>query len=301
MPETKSVFTAIVGKPNVGKSSLLNRIIGEKLAIVTAKPQTTRSRISGIYTRGETQFVFIDTPGMHKAKNRLGEFMVKQARESVSDVDAAFMLVEPQGEINQAERELMSGFKKSGVPAVLVINKIDLLRDKSPLLKRIDEFRRIHDFAAYIPISVRENDGIDLLLTEAEKYARPGPHYFDAGAFTDQPEKALVSEMIREKTLINLRDEVPHGIGVIVEKMNERAGRSGENILDIDAVIYCERKNHKSMIIGKGGAMLKKIAGEARADIEKFFELKVNLQVWVKIKEDWRNQAGIMRSLGYGL
>jgi GTP-binding protein Era len=300
MSETKSVFIAIVGRPNVGKSSLLNRIVGEKLAIVTSKPQTTRSRVTGVYTAGDILYVFIDTPGMHKAKNRLGQYMIKQVRDSVADVDATFMLAEPQGAINEAEKELIASFKRNKIPAVLVINKIDIIREKEQLLARIDEFRQLFNFDAYIPVSVLEGEGIGILLSEAGKYAKEGPHYFSDDSITDQPEKVLAAEMIREKTLLNLHDEVPHGIGVVIEKMNERESRSGETILDVDATVYCERKNHKAMIIGKNGDMLKKIASEARHDIESFFDIKVNLKVWIKIKEDWRNQLGVLRALGYG-
>lgn len=292
--ETRSAFIAIVGKPNVGKSSLLNALTGHKIAIVTNRPQTTRTRITGVLTQEETQYVFIDTPGLLKARNKLGEKMVKTVRESVADVDAAVLVVEPKGEVNPAELDLIEGFKSNRMPAVLAINKIDTLQNKELLIERIAKFQGLYEFSAVVPISALERDGIDDLLGELSKFAIESPHYFPDDAVTDQHERVLAAEMVREKLLLNLREEIPHGTAVTVETMKEKKG-----ILHVDAVIYCERENHKGMIIGKGGAMLKKIASEARAELEDFFQIQVHLQCWVKVKEDWRNREGILRNLGY--
>jgi len=294
--ETKSVFASIVGRPNVGKSSLLNRLVGEKVSIVSAKPQTTRTRITGIRTEGDLQMVFIDTPGLHKARTRLGEYMVKQVRESVTDVDVAVLMVEPRGGVNEAERELIKKIQDSAMPAILVINKVDLLKEKEALLERINQFQQLHQFDKYIPISALTGDGVGAFLQELAKFAVESPHYFEDDSITDQPERVLAAEIIREKMLYYLNEEVPHGVGVVVERMQERPGK---DITDIDATVYCERKTHKGIIIGKSGSMLKKIASEAREDMESFFGCKVNLQVWVKIKDDWRNREGVIRTLGF--
>ena len=295
-PETKSAFVAIVGRPNVGKSSLLNALVGEKVAIVSPKPQTTRNRITGVLTRDRTQLVFIDTPGLHSPHTKLSEYMVKQVTESVADVDVAVLVVEPQGEIQKAERDLIESFRAKRLPAVLVINKIDTLGAKEKLMARIAAFAALYEFAAVVPISALKGDGVDEVLEELEKFAEPSPFFFDEDTLTDQPERVLVAEIVREKLLRSLRDEVPHGTAVAVERMQEREDGS---VLDIEVTIFCERESHKGMIIGKGGEMLKRVATQARLDIERFFDCKVNLKCWVKVREDWRNRENIIRSLGY--
>lgn len=294
--ETKSAFIAIVGRPNVGKSSLLNTLIGEKVAAVSAKPQTTRTRITGVLTKDATQFVFIDTPGLHKPRTKLADFMVKQVGDSVADVDLAILMTEPKGEITEAEKSLMERFRSLGLPAILCINKIDLLDEKKEMLAKIAAFSKEFEFEEIIPISVVENDGIDILLDELEKYASPSPHFFSDDTLTDQPEKVIVAELIRERMLIDLDNEVPHGIAVAIESMKEREDR---DIIDIEATIYTEKDSHKGIIIGKKGAMLKKIGSEARANIERFLGCRVNLQCWVKVKEDWRNRDGLIRNFGF--
>lgn len=293
---TKTGFVAIVGRPNVGKSSLLNRLLGEKIAIVSDKPQTTRNRITGVLTRGETQYVFIDTPGMHKPKSKLGKFMVRQAGQSVADVDIAVLVTEWEKKPNDIERMLAEAIKKSGAPSILVINKIDTLRDKSELLQKIEELSQLHEFDAVIPISAMKGDGVDQLLDEINRHCVEGPFFFDEDTLTDQPERAIVSEIIREKVLRNMRDEIPHGTAVIIEKMRERPDGS---ILDIEATIVCERDSHKGMIIGKNGAMLKRIATHAREDCEKFLDCKINLQCWVKVREGWRDSDIQLKNFGF--
>ncbi len=295
--QTKSAFIAIVGKPNVGKSSLLNALLGEKLAIVSNKPQTTRTRITGVLTRGDLQLVFIDTPGLHKPRTKLSEFMVKQVNDSVADVDAAVLVVEPEGEIQKAEEDLMASFQAQGIPAVLVINKIDLLGShKERLMARITQFTQRYDFEAVVPVCALRKDGIEALLGELERFAMPSPFFFDPDTLTDQPERLIVAEIVREKLLRNLYDEIPHGTAVSVERMREREGK---NLLDIDVEIYCEKDSHKGMIIGKGGEMLKRIASQAREDIERFLDCKVNLKCWVKVREDWRNRENILKNFGF--
>ncbi len=294
--KTKSAFVAIVGKPNAGKSSLLNLLIGEKIAITSDKPQTTRTRITGVLTEEETQLVFIDTPGLHKAKNKLGEYMVKQVDESIGDVDCAVLVTEAVGEIYHAERDLINALKSMHIPAILAVNKIDLLEDKSAMLPKMLEFQKLFDFEEIIPISVQENDGIDILMKAIKDQAVEGPHFFDEDTLTDQPEKVIAGEIIREKVLKNMRDEIPHGTAVIIERMRER---ENQNIIDIDATILCEKSSHKGMIIGKQGAMLKKIGTQARTEIEAFMDCKINLKLWVKIREDWRNSSSAMRDLGF--
>ncbi len=296
MTNTKSEFVAIVGKPNAGKSSLLNSIIGEKVAIVSAKPQTTRTRITGVLTKEETQYVFIDTPGLHKPKTKLGEYMVKQVGESVADVDIAVLVVDFKGEPVQAELDLIASFRAQSIPAILVVNKIDTLAQKEDIIPRIDTYRTLYDFAAVVPLSAKTGEGVEVLLKELNPYAQEGPHYFPDDAVTDQPERVIAAEIIREKLLRNLSEEVPHGIAVGIESMKEREDGS---LIDIDAIIYCERETHKGIIIGKGGAMLKKVATQARQDMERFFDVKVNLKTWVKVKDDWRNRDGLVRSFGY--
>ena len=296
---TKSAFVAIVGKPNVGKSSLLNRLLGEKIAIVSAKPQTTRSKIMGVMNageNGETQLVFTDTPGMHKPRNKLGDYMVKTIVDSIGDVDLCLMVVEESGKLHEAELELMERFRKLGMPVILAINKIDRLPDKSKLLERIAQFSELYDFAGIIPISVQDGDGIGELVKKLCEMAEEGPHFFDDDTLTDQPERVIAAEIIREKMLRLLSDEVPHGTAVEIEKMRER---EDGGLMDIEATIYCEKDSHKGIIIGKGGAMLKKIGSCARADLEKFLTIRVNLKLWVKVTPDWRNKAGSLKRFGY--
>lgn len=296
---TKSAFVAIVGKPNVGKSSILNRLLGEKIAIVSAKPQTTRSKIMGVMNageNGETQLVFTDTPGMHKPKNKLGDYMVKTIVDSIGDVDMCLMVVEESGKLHDAELELIERLKKLHMPAVLAVNKIDRLSDKSQLLARIAQFSELYDFAAIIPVSANTGEGLEELVAKLCDMAEEGPHFFDEDTLTDQPERVIAAEIIREKMLRLLSDEVPHGTAVEIEKMREREDGS---LMDIEATIYCEKESHKGIIIGKGGAMLKKIGTYARTDLEKFLETKVNLKLWVKVTPDWRNKAGGLRRFGY--
>ena len=293
---TKSAFVAIVGKPNVGKSSLLNKLVGERIAIVTNKPQTTRTKIMGVLTKELTQYVFIDTPGLHKPRTKLSEYMVNQINESVADVDVAVLVVEPKGEPTKAEMELVESFKSSKLPAVLVINKTDIVADKEILLETIEKYRELYDFADIIPTSAVTGDGVDILLEQLDKFACEGPHFFPGDTLTDQPERVIVAEIIREKLLKNLKEEIPHGTAVTIDKMKER---DKGDIIDIEAVIYCERDSHKGIIIGKGGDMLKKISSAARVDIESFLDMRVNLQTWVKVKSDWRNKEGLIKSMGY--
>ena len=296
-PKTKSAFLSIVGKPNVGKSSIMNAMLGQKVAIVSPKPQTTRTRIMGVLTQEETQLVFIDTPGLHKPRTRLGDYMVKTVSESVSGVDACLLVVEPEGELTESELSLIQNFKKNHMPAILAINKIDLLANKEALLSRILQLSSLYEFDAVVPVSALKGSGMDELIAELKKHAAPGPHFFDDDALTDMPEKVLAGEIIREKLLELLDKEIPHGVAVSVETMREREDGSG--ITDIEAIIYCEKQSHKGIIIGKQGAMLKAVGSKARADMERFFDCKINLQCWVKVKEDWRNRQGLLRSFGY--
>lgn len=296
MQETKTAFVAIVGRPNVGKSSLLNALIGEKVAIVSNKPQTTRTRITGVLTRENTQFVFIDTPGLHKPRTKLSEYMVKQVNESVADVDVAVLVVEPAGEIQKAEQELMASFQAQRIPAILAINKIDTLDLREKLMPRILAFSKAHPFEAVVPISALKGDGVDAVLDELEKFAAPSPFFFDEDTLTDQPERVIVAEIVREKLLKNMYDEIPHGVAVTVERMHER---EEQQLIDIEVQIYCEKESHKGMIIGKGGGMLKRVASQAREDIEHFLRCKVNLKCWVKVREDWRNRENVIRSFGF--
>ena len=293
---TKSAFVAIVGKPNVGKSSLLNLLVGEKIAIISDKPQTTRTRITGVLTEGETQLVFIDTPGLHKPKNKLGDYMVKQVTDSVGDVDCAVFVTDPLGEVTEAEKQLIENIRQLHLPAILVINKIDTLQNKEDMVKKMVTISGMYDFEEVVPISVYQKDGTELLLKLIQDQAQEGPHFFPTDTLTDQPEKVIVAEIIREKVLRNMRDEIPHGTAVVIERMRERPGK---DIMDIDATILCEKSSHKGMIIGKQGSMLKKIASQSRQEIESFLETRVNLQCWVKIREDWRNSEFSIRDLGF--
>ena len=289
-----SAFIAIVGRPNVGKSSILNKIIGEKIAIVSDKPQTTRTRITGIVTQGDMQLVFIDTPGLHKPKNALGENMVKAVSDGMADVDCCVLVVEANEKIAPAERELIERFKSRKIPAVLAINKIDLLENKEDLLKIISEYSALFDFSAIVPVSALDGNNIAVLEDELKKFAKESPHFFDDESFTDQPERVLAAEMIREKLLRLLDKEVPHGLAVDIEQFSEREN----GILDITASIYCEKQSHKGIVIGKGGKMLKRVGSAARRDLEAFFEIKVNLQLWVKVKENWRDRQGSIHNFG---
>lgn len=292
---TKTAFIAIVGKPNVGKSSILNKILGQKIAIVSSKPQTTRTRIMGVLTEGETQLVFTDTPGFHRAHNKLGEKMNEAVGDTVGGVDACLFLVEPKGELNEQELQLLEMFKKQKMPVILAINKIDMVNDKEELLKRIIELNSFYDFTAIVPVSATEGEHIDELIDELNKLAFESPHFFPDDTLTDQPERVLAAEIIREKILRLMDKEIPHGIAVAVEKMREREDK---DILDIEATIYCERDSHKGMVIGKNGAMLKKVSTYARQDLESFFQIKVNLHCWVKVKLDWRNREGLIHNFG---
>ena len=291
---TKSAFVAIVGKPNVGKSSLLNTLLGEKIAIVSSKPQTTRTRITGVLTEDVYQWVFLDTPGFHKPKTKLSGHMNKVVTTSVADVDLALFVVEPMGKMTEEELSLVEQFRSRSLPAILVVNKIDLVT-KEQLLSRIAELSALHPFRAVVPVSVAEGEGISVLMDELRAHTEEGPHFFPDDTLTDQPERAIAAEIIREKILRNMRDEIPHGTAVDIEKMRER---EEGGILDIEATIYCERDSHKGMIIGKGGAMLKKIASEARADLEAFLDARVNLKCWVKVRDDWRNSEKAIRQVG---
>lgn len=296
--EEKIAFAAIVGCPNVGKSSLLNSLLGQKIAIVSAKPQTTRTRIMGILTEGDIQLVFLDTPGLHPSRNRLDSYMERSISESVSGVDFCILVVEAGKEIREGEKQLLSKMKKFDLPAVLVINKIDRLPQKEKIIGQIDAWSHAYEWSAVVPICAKTGDGVAALKEELKKLAMPGAHFFAEDEITDMPEKTLAGEMIREKLLRLLDKEIPHGAAVVVERMRERAGAAG-TITDIDATIFCERESHKGIIIGKNGGMLKKIGTYARQDLEAFFGCKINLQLWVKVKEDWRNRENILRSLGY--
>jgi len=296
MENSKSIFIALVGKPNVGKSSLMNLILGEKIAIVTQKPQTTRTSITGIITKGPTQFVFMDTPGIHTPKTKLGERMVKTSTKAIADVDLVVMLFEPYNEFNEAELALIENIKKARIPAIAVLNKKDTIKKERDAQEQCAKIMELGVFDEVMVISARENNGVDELMAKIDSYAMEGPHYFDDDAVTNMPEKVIVAEIVREKLLLNMRDEIPHGTNVEVESFKERKDK---NLIDISVVIYCERKSHKGMIIGKQGAMLKKIGSQARADIEEFLSAKVNMQCWVKVKEDWRDSNYILNDFGF--
>ncbi len=292
---TKTAFIAIVGCPNVGKSSILNRLLGQKIAIVSDKPQTTRTKIMGVLTEGDTQLVFTDTPGFHRPRTKLGEKMVQAVSDSVSGVDACLFVVEPEGELRPAELELIEKFKKLKMPVILAINKVDTLPDKEVLMARILELSKTYDFEAVVPVSALRGINMDELLGEMKKLAEESVFFFPEDTLTDQPERVIAAEIIREKLLRNLDREIPHGVAVSIEKMRER---DDSDIMDIEAVIYCEKDSHKGIIIGKNGAMLKRISTRAREDMEKFFQCHINLRCWVKVKEGWRNREGLIHNFG---
>ena len=291
---TKSAMITICGRPNVGKSTLTNALVGEKIAIVSNKPQTTRNRISAVVTRGNTQFVLMDTPGFHKPRTRLGDYMVNVVKESVADVDAVMLLVEPIANIGRQEEELIARLKETNVPAVLVINKIDTV-EKSELLEVMAMYSQAHGFDAIIPISAKNNEGLDELMAQLVKYAVEGPQLFPDDMISDQPEKQICAELVREKLLLCLDKEIPHGTAIEVTKFSEREN----GIIDMDVTIFCEKASHKGIIIGKNGAMLRKIGEMARTDIEAFMGTKVFLQTWVKVKENWRDSMAQLRNFGY--
>ena len=291
---TKTAMVTICGRPNVGKSTLTNYLVGEKIAIVSNKPQTTRNRICGIVTHGNTQFVFVDTPGYHRARTKLGDYMVNTVRDSIADVDATILVVEPIASIGPQEEGLIEKIKASRSPAILAINKIDTV-EKDTLLEVIAVYSQAMEFAAIIPISAKTGDGVDQLLKTCEKYAIESPFLFDEDQTTDQPERQVMAEIIREKILWNLDREIPHGTAVEITTFSER----DNGIIDIDATIYCEKASHKGIIIGKQGAMLKKISSMARTDCEKFMGTKVYLTTWVKVKENWRDSDFLVRNFGY--
>lgn len=291
---SKTAMITICGRPNVGKSTLTNALAGEKIAIVSNKPQTTRNRITAVCQRGETQFVFLDTPGFHKPRTRLGDYMVNVVRQSVADVDAVVLVVEPVASVGPQERELIASIKAADCPAVLAINKLDTVEPEK-LLAVIALYIEAYAFRAVVPISARTGDGVEELLKELDAFAVESPALFPEGVTTDQPEKQVCAELIREKLLLNLEREVPHGTAVEITRFSER----DDGIIDLEATIYCEKASHKGIIIGKHGAMLKKIGEDARKDIEDFMGTKVFLQTWVKVKEKWRDSNSLLRNFGY--
>ena len=291
----KSGIITICGRPNVGKSTLTNALVGEKVAIVTNKPQTTRNRICGVRTRGESQFVFVDTPGLHKARTRLGDYMVNVVKESVADVDAVMLLVEPIPNVGGPEEQLIARMKKLSCPAVLVINKVDTLDKKEKLLEVIQTYEQVHQFQAVVPISAKTGEGVDELLDVLESYLPQGPQLFPEDMTSDQPERQMMAEILREKLLLCLDKEIPHGTAVEITKFSERE----DEVIEVDATIYCEKASHKGIIIGKGGCMLKKVSTMARQDMEKFMGTKVFLQTWVKVKENWRDNPAAIQNFGY--
>lgn len=291
----KSGFVTLIGRPNVGKSTLMNHLIGQKIAITSNKPQTTRNRIQTVYTCEKGQIVFVDTPGIHKAKNKLGEYMVNVAERTVNEVDVVLWLVEPSTFIGAGERHIAEQLQKTKTPVILVINKIDIVK-REEILRFIDEYRKIYDFAEIIPASALKGLNTQDIIDTIYKYLPYGPQFFDEDTVTDQPQRQIVAELIREKALRSLEEEIPHGIAVSVDKMKERPDGK---LVDIDATIICERDSHKGIIIGKGGTMLKKIGTQARKDIEDMLEMKANLQLWVKVKKDWRDSDFLMKNFGY--
>ena len=291
----KSGIITICGRPNVGKSTLTNALVGEKVAIVTNKPQTTRNRICGVRTRGESQFVFVDTPGLHKARTRLGDYMVNVVKESVADVDAVMLLVEPIPNVGGPEEQLIARMKKLSCPAVLVINKVDTLDKKEKLLEVIQTYEQVHQFQAVVPISAKTGEGVDELLDVLEGYLPEGPQLFPEDMTSDQPERQMMAEILREKLLLCLDKEIPHGTAVEITRFAER----DDEVVEVEATIYCEKNSHKGIIIGKGGSMLKKVSTLARQDMERFMGTKVYLQTWVKVKENWRDNPAAIQNFGY--
>lgn len=290
----KSGFATLIGRPNVGKSTLMNKIIGQKIAITSKKPQTTRNRIQTVYTSDEGQIVFVDTPGIHKAKSKLGDYMVKTAERTVGEVDVILWLVEPSTFIGAGERHIVEKLKKTNSPVILVMNKVDMV-EKDDVLKYIDAYRKIYDFAEIVPLSAKSGENVDVLINLVLKYLPYGPAFYDEDTITDQPMRQIVAEIIREKALHVLDEEVPHGIAVSIEQMKDRS----ETLMDIEATIICDKDSHKGIIIGKQGAMLKKIGTNARFEIEKMLEKKVNLQLWVKVKKEWRDSDFLLKNFGY--
>ena len=295
MEQQKSAFVAIVGRPNAGKSSLMNALLGQKVVIVSDKPQTTRTRVMGVLTEENYQYVFIDTPGFHKPRTALGENMIKAVGAGMDDVDLCMLVVDATKEVSPIEEELMEKFRQRHLPAVLVLNKIDLVKNKEELMAKIADYSSRFDFAAVVPTSALSGDGVATVKKEIRSFAVEGIHMFDEDTLTDQPERLIAAELIREKLLRLLNKEIPHGIAVVIERF---AQREEGDILDIEATIFCEKASHKGIIIGKGGAMLKRAASYARGDLERFFDCKINLQCWVKVKEDWRNREGLIHSFG---
>ena len=289
----KSGFVTLIGRPNVGKSTLMNRLIGQKIAITSNKPQTTRNRIQTVLTTEEGQIVFVDTPGIHKAKNKLGEYMVNVAERTLNEVDVVLWLVEPTTFIGAGEKHIAEQLNRVKTPVVLVINKVDMVK-KEEILTFIDAYRKVYDFAEIVPVSARNGDNTDELIQVILKYLPYGPQFYDEDTVTDQPERQIVAELIREKALHSLNDEIPHGIAVAIDSMKYR-----RKIVDIDATIICERDSHKGIIIGKQGAMLKKIGSTARYEIEKMLDMQVNLKLWVKVKKDWRDSDFLIKNFGY--
>lgn len=289
----KSGFAALIGRPNVGKSTLMNCIIGQKIAITSKKPQTTRNRIQTVYTCEEGQIVFVDTPGIHKAKNKLGNYMVNVAQHSLREVDVVLWIVEPTDYIGAGEKHIIEQLKKVKAPVILVVNKIDTVK-KEQLLGYIDTYRKQLDFAEVVPVSALKNDNTQVLIAQIMKYLPCGPAFYDEDTVTDQPVRQIVAELVREKVLSNIDEEIPHGVAVMIEGM-----KYGRKFVDIDATIVCERDSHKGIIIGKGGQMLKKIGSLARAEIEDLLEQHVNLRLWVKVKKDWRDSDFLIKNFGY--
>ena len=295
---SRSVFAAITGRPNAGKSSLLNALVGEKIAMVTDRPQTTRTKITGVLTEGDLQYVFIDTPGIHKAHNRLGHYMNKAVRQAVTDIDAAVYMADVTRKMSDKDHDWINGYMEQEIPVILVLNKCDLVEDKGNIAMRIAEYSDLGDYAAVIPVSVKRNDGVDLVKAEIEKFASESVHYFPDDKLTDQPEKVIMAEMIREKLMKLTYEEIPHGLAVVIDGLTEGVTKSGEDIMHVSAVIYCERESHKGMVIGKNGAVLKKAGSLAREELENFFGIKTDLKLWVKVREDWRNNEGLIKNFG---
>ena len=294
---TKNAFIAITGRANAGKSSLTNLLVGEKISIVSEKPQTTRNRINGVLTKGDTQYVFMDTPGMHKPKTKLSEHMVKSIRQSVDDVDCAILMADVTKKISSIEQDLIRSFASHGTAVVLLLNKVDLLKDKSEILKIIQQSSELYDFEEIIPISVKNRINTDQIMPVLERFAVEGEHFFPDDIATDRTERFMCSEIVREKILRVMQEEIPHGVAVDVEKFKSRM-KGDTEIIDISVVIICEKESHKGMIIGKGGERLKQIGTMAREDMEDLLQAKVNLQCFVKVKEDWRNRERVISDLG---